>query len=121
MFALEQSQHLCGLELTDENRCPAEDDLRQGVHEKSARVEHREDVEVDIVMCHIVDDGVERIPRDHAVGHFRGFRKAGRSAGEYQGGDVLCFEAGTGNGGVGSGLEGGFKVKRRGKSIAVNM
>ena len=100
MLALDQGQHLRRVELADEDRRPAKDDLRQGVDEQPARVEHREDVQIHVVMGHVVDDGVERVPGDHAVGDLRRFGQAGRPAGEDQGGDIFCFKAFTGHGRV---------------------
>ena len=104
-LTFKQIQNLRGVKCANEDRRAAEDDLRQGVDEKSACVEHGEDVEIDIVMCHIVDDGIERVPSDHAVRHFRSFGQTCRSASEYQGGGILCFETGTGHGGVRGGLK----------------
>ena len=55
-------------------------------------MEHREDVEIHIVMCHIMDNGVECIPHDHAVRYLGSFRQTSCSTGEDQRRDIFRFE-----------------------------
>ncbi len=117
--ALKQRQHLGGVEGADEDGRPAKNDLRQGIDEQPAGVEHRENVEIDVIVGHIMDDGVERVPGNHAVRNLGGFGQAGRTAGKNQRGDILGFERFAGDGGSSGGLEGGFKGKATGEAVSV--
>ena len=121
MLALEQCQHLRRIELPNKYRRSAEDDLRQRVHEQSARMEHREDIQVHIVMGHIMNNSIERVPRDHAIGDFRGFGQPCRAACEDQGSDVFGFEGLASNWRILRGLENCFKVQGVGETVAIEM
>ena len=91
-FAFDQREYPGGIELPEQNRRSSKDHLRERVDEESAGMEHRKDIQVHVVVGNVVDDGIERVPRDHAVRDLGGFGQTGRPARENQGGNVFRLQ-----------------------------
>ena len=89
LLALDQVQHLRRIKLAGQDGRVAKDDLRRQVGEQPAGMEQGEDIEIDVVVVQVVDDGVEHVPGDHAVADLRPFGQAGGAAGEEEAGDIF--------------------------------
>src|SRR5215208_4455429 len=121
MFTLKQVQYLRRIKLADKDCRSAKDDLGQCVNKKSAGMEHRKDIQINIIMGYVMDDCIQCIPRDHAMRHLRSFGKTRCPTREDQGRDIFRLETGAGHRRVRSGLESCLEGERARDSISFQM